>query len=239
MVKTLVTAAALIVSSAGATLAQDVEKGATLFKQCAVCHKIGPGATNGVGPELNGLDGRHSGSVANYSYSDANKNSGIVWNEETFKEYIKDPKAKIPGTKMIFAGIKNEQQAKDLWAYLKQFDAQGNIKMLRATLRSKLAASFNSQGIMHQATSHSDKQQRMHRRLNVAAVARLVHLGFDICERVTRHLFACKAALGRRPAQRKLRCGRKPRGFAVAPGTGYPAQGRIRSPGSRASGQHS
>jgi cytochrome c len=51
-----------------------------------------------------------------------------VWNEETFKEYIKDPKAKIPGTKMIFAGIKNEQQAKDLWAYLKQFDAQGNVK---------------------------------------------------------------------------------------------------------------
>ena len=128
MVKTLVTATALIVSSAGVTLAQDVEKGATLFKQCAVCHKIGPGATNGLGPELNGLDGRHSGSVANYSYSDANKNSGIVWNEVTFKEYIKDPKAKIPGTKMIFAGIKNEQQAKDLWAYLKQFDAQGNVK---------------------------------------------------------------------------------------------------------------
>ena len=114
MVKTLLAAAALIVSSAGLALAQDVEKGATLFKQCAVCHKIGPGATNGVGPELNGLDGRHSGSVPNYSYSDANKNSGIVWNEQTFEEYIKDPRAKIPGTKMIFAGIKNEQQAKDL-----------------------------------------------------------------------------------------------------------------------------
>ena len=128
MVKTLVTAAALIVSSAGATLAQDVEKGATLFKQCAACHKIGPSATNSLGPELNGLDGRHSGSAANYSYSDANKKSGIVWNEESFNEYIKDPKAKIPGTKMIFAGIKNEQQAKDLWAYLKRFDAQGNVK---------------------------------------------------------------------------------------------------------------
>jgi cytochrome c len=128
MVKSLVTAAALIVSSTGITLAQDVEKGATVFKQCAVCHKIGPGATNSVGPKLNGLDGRHSGSVANYSYSDANKNSGIVWNEATFKEYIKDPKAKIPGTKKIFAGIKNEQQAKDLWAYLTQFDAQGNTK---------------------------------------------------------------------------------------------------------------
>jgi cytochrome c len=128
MVRTLITAAALIAASAAATLAQDVDKGATVFKKCGVCHKIGPGATNLVGPELNGLDGRHSGSVAGYSYSPANKDSGIVWNEETFEEYIKDPKAKIPGTKMIFAGIKNEQEAKDLWAYIKQFDHQGNIK---------------------------------------------------------------------------------------------------------------
>ena len=128
MVKTLAAAAALVVPFAGMALGQDVEKGATLFKQCAVCHKIGPGATNSIGPELNGLDGRHSGSVANYTYSDANKNSGIVWNEQTFEDYIKDPRAKIPGTKMIFAGIKNEQQAKDLWAYLKQYDAQGDVK---------------------------------------------------------------------------------------------------------------
>ena len=128
MVKTLITAATLIVASAGVTLAQDVEKGATIFKKCALCHKIGPGATNLVGPVLNGLDGRHSGSVAGFNYSDANKNSGIVWSEQTFGDYIKDPKAKIPGTKMVFAGIKNEQEAKDLWAYLRQFDAQGNIK---------------------------------------------------------------------------------------------------------------
>jgi len=78
--------------------------------------------------QLNGLDGRHSGSAPSYNYSEANKNSGIVWNGQTFEEYIKGPKAKIPGTKMIFAGIKNEQQAKDLWAYLKHYDAQGNIK---------------------------------------------------------------------------------------------------------------
>jgi cytochrome c len=128
MVKTLLAAAALTVLSAGLALAQDVEKGAILFKQCSPCHKTGPGATNGIGPELNGLDGRHSGSAPNYSYSNANKNSGIAWNEQTFEEYIKDPRARIPGTKMIFAGIKNEQQAKDIWAYLKQFDAQGNVK---------------------------------------------------------------------------------------------------------------
>jgi cytochrome c len=128
MLKTLVIAAVLIMWSMGTTLAQDAEKGATLFKQCSPCHKIGLGAINAIGPELNGLDGRHSGSVPNFSYSDANKNSGIVWNEQTFEEYIKDPRAKIPGTKMIFAGVKNEQQTKDLWAYLKHFDAQGNIK---------------------------------------------------------------------------------------------------------------
>ena len=126
--KILFIATALTIFSSGIAAAQDIGKGATVFKQCAVCHKIGPGATNGVGPELNRLDGRHSGSVPSYSYSDANKNSGIVWNEETFEQYIKDPKARIPGTKMVFAGVKNEQAAKDLWAYLKQFDAQGNKK---------------------------------------------------------------------------------------------------------------
>jgi len=126
--KRLIAAAALIAALTGAGVAQDVEKGANTFKICMVCHSIGEGAKNKVGPELNGLDGRKSGSAPGYNYSDANKNSGIVWSEATFKEYIKDPRAKIPGTKMIFPGIKNEQQANDLWAYIKQFDASGNIK---------------------------------------------------------------------------------------------------------------
>jgi len=128
MLTRLVVAAALIAAATGIGLAQDVEKGATVFKKCMPCHRIGPAATNLVGPALNGLDGRHSGSVANFTYSDANKGSGIVWGEATFKDYIKDPRAKIAGTKMIFAGIKNEQEINDLWAYLKQFDADGNIK---------------------------------------------------------------------------------------------------------------
>jgi cytochrome c len=128
MVKTLAIAAALCVACSAIALAQDAEKGAAVFKKCVPCHNIGPGATNKVGPELDGLDGRHSGSVPDYNYSDANKNSGIVWSEATFKEYIKDPRAKVPGTKMVFAGIKNDQDVNDLWAYLKQFDAEGNIK---------------------------------------------------------------------------------------------------------------
>jgi cytochrome c len=108
--------------------AQDVEKGQRSFNKCLPCHSIGPGAETKVGPELNGLDGRHAGTVASFNYSEANKNSGIVWDEATFKDYIRSPQAKIPGTKMTFAGITNPQEIDNLWAYLKQFDANGEIK---------------------------------------------------------------------------------------------------------------
>ena len=116
------------IASLRPALAQDAEKGRQVFNMCLPCHSVGPGAQNKVGPVLNGLDGRHSGTVADFDYSAANKNSGIVWNEATFKEYIKNPSAMIPGTKMPFAGIKNQQEINDLWAYLSQFDAAGNIK---------------------------------------------------------------------------------------------------------------
>ncbi len=123
------TLGALIVIAAStvatAALAQDADAGKSSFNKCMACHAIGEGAKNKVGPELNGLDGRKSGSVEGYSYSAANKNSGITWSKETFLEYIKDPKAKIPGTKMIFAGIKNENEANNLWAFLSQFDKDG------------------------------------------------------------------------------------------------------------------
>jgi len=121
-------AAVGLVVSTGAALAQDVAAGETSFRKCAPCHSIGPDAANKVGPELNGLDGRKSGSVDGFNYSDANKNSGITWDEAVFKDYIKDPRAKIPGTKMVFAGIKSEKEVGDLWSYLAQFDKDGNIK---------------------------------------------------------------------------------------------------------------
>jgi len=123
--RTILMAAAVVVCASGAALAQDLAAGENSFKKCAPCHAVGEGAKNKVGPVLNGLAGRHSGSVEGYSYSAANKNSGITWDEATFLEYIKDPKAKIPGTKMVFAGIKNEGEAKALWAYLAQFKADG------------------------------------------------------------------------------------------------------------------
>lgn len=104
---------------------QDIAAGATSYKKCTACHDVGPIAKNKVGPVLNGLDGRKSGTVAGYNYSESNKNSGIVWNEASFVEYIRDPKAKVPNTRMIFAGIKNENEAKSLWAFLKQYAADG------------------------------------------------------------------------------------------------------------------
>ena len=120
--------AVLIAAVSVPAMAQDAQKGKTVFNVCLACHTIGPGAQNKIGPELNGLDGRKAGTVSNFEYSDANKSSGIVWNEETFEDYIKNPAAKVPGTKMIFPGIKNEQQEKDLWAYISQFDSDGNSK---------------------------------------------------------------------------------------------------------------
>jgi len=106
----------------------DVAAGEQSFKKCLPCHSIGPGAKTKVGPELNGLDGRKSGTAANYNYSDANKNSGITWNKETFEKYIADPRATIPGTKMIFPGIKSDNERDNLWAYISQFSADGTKK---------------------------------------------------------------------------------------------------------------
>jgi cytochrome c len=128
--KILVLSASILVlaASCGTALAQDAAAGETSFKKCAPCHAVGEGAKNKIGPELNGLNGRKTGTAEGYSYSDANKNSGITWNEAEFKDYIKDPRAKVPGTKMIFAGIKNEKEVADLWAYLAQFGADGKKK---------------------------------------------------------------------------------------------------------------
>lgn len=106
----------------------DAAAGKMVFNKCLPCHSVGAGATNKVGPELNGLDGRHSGTASGYNYSAANKNSGIVWNKETFAKYIQDPRKVIPGTKMFFPGIKNQKEIDDLWAYLSAFKADGSKK---------------------------------------------------------------------------------------------------------------
>ncbi|WP_454633736.1 c-type cytochrome [Bradyrhizobium cenepequi] len=120
--KRIVIAAAFAAAGLSQANAQDAAAGEKVFVVCKACHQIGDNAKNVVGPVLNGLIGRKAGSVDGYSYSAANKNSGLTWDEATFSDYIKDPKAKIPGTKMVFAGIKDEQKIKDLIAYLHTFD---------------------------------------------------------------------------------------------------------------------
>jgi cytochrome c len=126
--KRLTLSALAVIASSAAALAQDAAAGKASFNKCLACHAVGEGAKNKVGPILNGLDGRKSGAVEGYSYTDANKNSGITWNKEQFLDYITDPKAKIPGTKMVFAGIKKENEAADLWAFLAQYDKDGKTK---------------------------------------------------------------------------------------------------------------
>ena len=113
----------------------DPAAGKTAFNQCRACHQVGPEAKNSVGPILNGVVGRPAGTYPGYNYSDANKNSGITWSEAQFKEYIKDPKAKVPGTKMAFAGIKSENEINNLWAYVSQFDADGKIIEFKVMIR--------------------------------------------------------------------------------------------------------
>jgi cytochrome c len=120
--KRVVLAALFVAIGLGQANGQDAAAGEKVFLVCKVCHQVGNSAKNAVGPVLNGLFGRKAGTVAGYSYSNANKNSGITWDEATFSEYIKDPKAKVPGTKMAFAGLKDEQKIKDLIAYLHTFD---------------------------------------------------------------------------------------------------------------------
>ncbi|HKG97955.1 MAG TPA: c-type cytochrome [Pyrinomonadaceae bacterium] len=121
-------AAAIMMAATSVASAQDLGAGETSFRKCSPCHDVGESARNKIGPKLNGLEGRKSGTIEEYSYTEANKNANITWNAESFKEYIADPSGKIPGTKMIFPGIKNDKESADLWAYLAQFKADGSKK---------------------------------------------------------------------------------------------------------------
>jgi cytochrome c len=108
-----------------AVLAQDLEAGQRSFNKCRACHQVGPEAKNLVGPQLNDLFNRTAGAVEGYTYSEANKKSGVKWDEATFKTYITNPRAAMPGNKMAFAGISNEEEIKNLTAFLKQYGAGG------------------------------------------------------------------------------------------------------------------
>jgi cytochrome c len=89
------------------------------------CHQVGPDAQNGIAPVLNGVVNRLAGRYPNYKYSSANKDSGLIWDEQTISNYLRAPAKVVPGTKMIFSGLKKEQEISDVIAYLRQFAADG------------------------------------------------------------------------------------------------------------------
>jgi cytochrome c len=104
---------------------QTSDAGADVFRRCMACHQVGPSARNGVGPVLNGSVGRHAGTHPGYSYSAAMRNSGLVWNEQTLTRYLRAPRDVVPGTKMAFAGMKDDRDIADVIDYLKQFGEEG------------------------------------------------------------------------------------------------------------------
>jgi cytochrome c len=110
-----------------AAQAGDAENGKDVFKGCRACHQVGPAAKNGIGPALNGIVGRTAGTIAGFTYSDANKEAGtkgLVWTEDNLFKYLANPAAFMPGNKMTYAGIKDEADRRDLIAYLKQQPGQ-------------------------------------------------------------------------------------------------------------------
>ena len=121
-------ASAFVATTVAARADGDPEAGKNVFKKCHACHNVGEGAKNAVGPELNGIVGRKAGAAEGYNYSEANKGSGITWDAATLDDYLKDPKAKVPGTKMAFPGLPNDKDRADVIAYLGTYGPDGKTK---------------------------------------------------------------------------------------------------------------
>lgn len=101
------------------------QQGEKDFMVCRACHQIGPNAKNGIGPVLNGVVGRKAGTYPGYSYSAANKSSGITWTPAELQKYLDNPQKVVPGTKMAFGGIHDPKKVDDVIAYLAQFNEKG------------------------------------------------------------------------------------------------------------------
>lgn len=112
-----IVAAAMVAAVPAVASAQDAEAGKAVFNKCKACHSVEAGK-NMVGPSLAGIVGRKAGTGAGFNYSDAMKNSGKTWDAASLDTYITDPKAAIPGNKMVFVGVKDEADRKNLIAYL-------------------------------------------------------------------------------------------------------------------------
>ena len=120
MVRALMVALGVSVVAVGAARAEgDAAKGETVFKRCQPCHNA-DNKTDKIGPYLHGVVGRKAGTAEGFIYSDAMKNSGLTWDEATLDQYLKDPKAKVPGNKMAFPGLPKKEDRENVIAYLKQ-----------------------------------------------------------------------------------------------------------------------
>lgn len=104
----------------------NAEAGAKVFNRCKACHQIGPGAESNIGPELNGVMGRPAGKLPDYVFSEGLASAGFVWDDAHMAEWLRGTKKMIPTTKMIFPGIRKDQDMADLLAYLHQFKADGS-----------------------------------------------------------------------------------------------------------------
>jgi len=99
----------------------DVERGERTFnQQCKLCHTVEKGGANKVGPNLFGMFGRKAGTAEGFSFSSAMQKSGIAWDDKTLAEYLADPKNRLPGGKMVYMGLKKQDQLDDVIAYLKK-----------------------------------------------------------------------------------------------------------------------
>ena len=127
MLKAILLTAATIGTAAHAQ-AGDPAAGKAIFARCGICHAVGPGATTKMGPTLNGVVGRKSGSIAGFNYSPAMAKANVVWTPKVLDGYLAAPQKLVPGNKMAFAGLPQEKDRTDVIAYLATFDATGNPK---------------------------------------------------------------------------------------------------------------